>query len=251
MRRLASGASDPLIRAMSKSAWVIGFDADDTLWHNEVLFERVHEKYRALLSGYHDAATVDRTLLATEKRNLEIYGYGIKGFMLSSIETAIELTEGRISAGEIRKLIDLGQDMLRHPVEFLDGVAETLRTLAGRHRLILITKGDLRDQERKIAKSGLGGLFEAMEIVSEKDRGVYERILREHEVEPARFLMVGNSMKSDILPVLELGGAGAHIPYALLWAMEHVETLPVGNPRFFELKNIRELPRVLEQLERA
>lgn len=236
---------------MSKSAWVIGFDADDTLWHNEVIFERVHERYRALLAGYQDAATVDRALLATEKRNLELYGYGIKGFMLSAIETAIDLTDGRIGAAEIRRLIGIGQEMLRHPVEFLEGVEETLRGLAPGHRMLLITKGDLRDQERKVKASGLGGLFEAIEIVSEKDQEVYREILRRRDVEPGRFLMVGNSLKSDILPVLALGGAAAHVPYALLWEMEKVQMPPLDNPRFFALKNLRELVQVVEGLERV
>src|SRR2546428_254076 len=137
---------------MSTRKLVIGFDADDTLWHNESIFEKVHERYRALLARYHDAATVDRTLFATEMRNLELYGYGIKGFTLSAIETAIALTAGKIGAEEIQHLIELGQEMLAHPVELLEGAAETLAVLAPVHRLLLITKGDLRDQERKLAK---------------------------------------------------------------------------------------------------
>lgn len=234
---------------MNKSTWVIGFDADDTLWHNEVIFERVHERYRALLAGYHDAATVDRTLFATEMRNLDLYGYGIKGFMLSAIETAIELTEGRISAAEIRRLIELGHEMLRHPVELLDGVLETVKALSERYRLVLITKGDLRDQERKIARSGLAAFFETVEIVSEKCAATYERILQRHGIAAERFVMVGNSVKSDILPVLELGGAGVHIPYHLLWAAEKSEAAPVGHPRFWRAEALSELPAVLAKLE--
>ena len=139
--------------------WVLGFDADDTLWHNENIFEHTHQRYRALLARFHDAATVERTLFATEMRNLELYGYGVKGFTLSAIETAITLTAGRISAEEIQQLIALGKDMLAHPVELLDGVEETLTELGGRHQLLLITKGDLRDQERKLAKSRLCLLY--------------------------------------------------------------------------------------------
>src|SRR5262245_48035011 len=154
---------------MAKRELVIGFDADDTLWHNGSIFEKTHERYRALLSNYHDATTVDRALLATEMRNLELYGYGVKGFTLSAIETAIELTVGRIRADEIRQLIELGREMLRHPVELLAGVRETLATLSLAHRLLVITKGDLRDQERKLAKSGLAEYFDHVEIVSEKD----------------------------------------------------------------------------------
>src|SRR6187551_1828645 len=145
--------------SLGSAELVIGFDADDTLWHNENIFEHTHERYRALLAHYHDAATVDRTLLATEMRNLDLYGYGVKGFTLSAIETAIELTEGKISAKEIQTLIDTGREMLAHPVELLDGVAETLPTLARSHRLLVITKGDLVDQQRKLMKSGLAEHF--------------------------------------------------------------------------------------------
>ncbi|MBI4623767.1 MAG: HAD family hydrolase [Verrucomicrobia bacterium] len=228
--------------------YAIGFDADDTLWHNENIFERVHERYRALLAHHHDAATVDRTLLATEQRNLELYGYGVKGFMLSSIETAIELTQGKISAEEIRQLIALGREMLAHPVELLDGAAETLAALAPAHRLLLITKGDLRDQERKLTRSGLAARFAHVEIVSEKDPDVYAAILRRHAIAPERFLMVGNSLKSDILPVLALGGAGAHVPYHLMWAHDQVEMPAVAPARFFKLKTLRELPDLVTTL---
>jgi putative hydrolase of the HAD superfamily len=223
----------------------LGFDADDTLWHNENIFEKVHERYRALLARYHDAATVDRTLFATEMRNLELYGYGVKGFTLSAIETAIQLTAGKISADEIQKLISLGRDMLEHPVDVLDGVTETLTALSGHHRLLVITKGDLRDQERKLARSGLADHFQHVEILSEKDEGSYAALFRRHAIDPARFLMVGNSLKSDILPILALGGAGVHVPYHLTWAAEYVETPPHASNRFFQLKTIRDLPAVL------
>ncbi|PTX98497.1 HAD family hydrolase [Opitutus sp. ER46] len=229
------------------SNWrVIGFDADDTLWHNEVIFERVHARYRELLARYHDAATVDRTLFATEMRNLELYGYGVKGFTLSAIETAIELTGGQISAEEIRTLIGLGHEMLRHPVELLDGAREVLHELAPNHALILITKGDLRDQERKLAKSGLAPLFAGVEIVSEKDEASYARVLQRHNIRPAEFLMVGNSLKSDILPVLALGGSGAHVPYPLLWQHERTVALPQAPGRFFELSRLRDLLPILQ-----
>jgi putative hydrolase of the HAD superfamily len=230
--------------------FVIGFDADDTLWRNEEIFERVHERYRALLAQYHDAATVDRTLLATEKRNLELYGYGVKGFMLSAIETAIELTAGKISAEEIRLLLGLGREMLRHPVELIEGAAEVVAMLARDHRLLLITKGDLHHQERKLAASGLAPHFAHVEIVSEKNAAAYAAILRRHAIAPERFLMVGNSLKSDIMPVLALGGAGAHVPYHLTWELERVEPPPANTARFFALQNLRELPAVLAELER-
>lgn len=223
----------------------IGFDADDTLWHNENIFEQVHGRYRELLARHHDAATVDRTLFATEMKNLELYGYGVKGFTLSAIETAIALTDGKISADEIRTLIELGRDMLEHPVELLDGVADILATLAGSHRLLVITKGDLRDQERKLAKSGLGARFRHVEILSEKDESSYAAILRRHAIAPEEFLMVGNSLKSDIMPVLALGGSGAHVPYHLTWSHERVEHVPEAPGRFVQLRTIRELPALL------
>jgi putative hydrolase of the HAD superfamily len=225
----------------------IGFDADDTLWHNEVIFERNHERYRALLAGYHDAATVNRILFATEMRNLELYGYGIKGYTLSTIETAIEVSGGRISAAEIRQLLELGREMMAHPVELLDGVTDTLAALAPQHRLLLITKGDLRDQERKLAKSGLMAHFQHIEILSEKDAGSYRRLFLRHGIAPERFLMVGNSLKSDILPVLELGGAGAHIPYHITWAAEHAEHPVSPEGRLYTLGGMRELPAVVRQ----
>jgi putative hydrolase of the HAD superfamily len=224
---------------------VIGLDADDTLWHNETIFERMHERYRASLSTYHDAATVDRTLLATEMRNLDLYGYGVKGFMLSAIETAIELTSGKISAEEIRTLLELGREMLNHPVELLDGVAETIAHLSSSHVLLIITKGDLLDQERKLGKSGLAAHFKGVEIVSEKNAATYASILRRHDVRPAEFLMVGNSLKSDILPVLEIGAAALHIPYPLAWMHDRTDRVPAPADRFFQLGSLRELPALL------
>ncbi len=219
----------------------IGFDADDTLWHNENIFENVHERYYTLLSRYHDAATVERALYETEMRNLELYGYGIKGFMLSAIETAISLTEGKIGTGELQELIGLGREMLDHPVELLPHARETLEALAERHRMILITKGDLRDQERKLSKSGIAKYFEAVEIVSEKDKSTYERILARLGIEARLFLMVGNSVKSDILPVLELGGLGVHIPYRITWGHENAESPETEDGRFYHATSIREV----------
>ena len=249
--RACAGPGRFLNGRMAKRDLVIGFDADDTLWHNETIFEKTHERYRALLAHYHDAATVDRTLFATEMRNLELYGYGVKGFTLSAIETAIQLTAGKIRAEEIRELIELGRSMLAHPVELLEGTEEALGALAGRHRLVLITKGDLRDQERKLAKSGLAAHFRHIEILSEKSPDSYTAIFRRHGIVPQDFLMVGNSLKSDILPVLALGGAGAYVPYHITWAAERVADLPVAEGRFFQLKTLRELPAVLATLGAA
>lgn len=226
----------------------IGFDADDTLWRNEDHFERAHERFRALLGRYHPAAEVDRVLFATEMRNLGLYGYGVKGFTLSCIETAVELTKGRITAGEIAAILATGREMLAHPVELLAGAAEVIPALARDYRLLLITKGDLQHQERKVAASGLAAHFHAVEILSEKDAGAYERIQRRHNLTWAEFAMVGNSLKSDVLPVLRLGGAGVHIPYHLLWQHEQVEAAPVDQSRFRRIERLTDLPAVLSAL---
>lgn len=229
---------------------VIGLDADDTLWHNETIFERVHERYRALLAQYHDTATVDRTLFATEMRNLELYGYGVKGFTLSAIETAIELTQGKISAEEIRTLIGLGREMLDHPVELLEGIAETISLLAESHTLLVVTKGDLRDQQRKLTKSGLAAHFRSVEIVAEKDAATYAAILQRQRISAAEFMMVGNSLKSDILPVLTMGSAAVYVPYHLTWMHERSDELPNAPGRFFQIEQLRDLPDLLTQSAR-
>ncbi|MBI2498585.1 MAG: HAD family hydrolase, partial [Opitutae bacterium] len=226
----------------------IGFDADDTLWHNENIFNRAQERYRRLLEKYHPAHEVNVALFATEMRNLRLYGYGIKGFMLSATETAIELTKGEISAREIREILALGQDMLAHPVELLPDTAAVVPALARDYRLLLITKGDLRDQERKVAESGLAAHFHGVDILSEKDGSAYERVLHRHGVTPGEFAMVGNSLKSDILPVLALGGAGVHIPYHLTWQHERVEAPPRDQPRFRHINRLSELPPLLPEL---
>ena len=227
---------------------IIGFDADVTLWHNESIFDRGQQRYRDLLARYHPADVVDRVLFATEMRNLPAYGYGVKGFMLSTVETAIELTDGAISAQEIREIIALGQEMLAHPVELLPGVAEIVPALGRDYQLLLITKGELHHQERKIAASGLAPHFQAIEILSEKDAAAYERVLRRHGVALDQFVMVGNSLKSDILPVLELGGAGVHIPYHITWQHEYVEETPRAHARFRRVDSLADLPPLLHGL---
>jgi putative hydrolase of the HAD superfamily len=227
---------------------IIGFDADDTLWRNEDIFEHAHERYRALLAQYHPAAEVDRVLFATEMRNLGLYGYGVKGFTLSCVETAVALSGGRVTGQEIAEIIATGREMLAHPVELLTGVAEVIPALARDYRLLLITKGDLHHQERKIAASGLAGHFHAVEIVSEKDGAAYDRIRRRHALAWEEFAMVGNSLKSDILPVLRLGGAGVHVPYHLTWQHEHVEEAPLDQPRFRRVERLADLPAVVAGL---
>ena len=235
--------------AATPTPLALGFDADDTLWHNEGLFSAAHTKFQTLLASHHDAATVDRALYATELRNLPLYGYGAKGFTLSAIETAIDLTGGRVSPAELRELIALGRDILAHPVELLDAVPNVLAGLAtAGHPMILITKGDLQHQERKISESGLAPHFLATEVVSEKDDVTYRRVLARHGIDPTRFLMIGNSLKSDIAPILRLGGLAAHIPYHVTWEHERLATPPEAPGRFFTLASLHELPALVARL---
>jgi putative hydrolase of the HAD superfamily len=211
---------------------VIAFDGDDTLWHNERLFSMTQNRFCALLTRHIDIPTgvLHARLLETERRNLVVYGYGIKGFVLSMIETAIVVTDKRIPAEDIQTIMTFGRTMIEHPVELIEGAREVLETLrAGDHELWLITKGDLFDQESKIARSGLVPLFDRIEIVAEKDQATYERLLTRHGVSPDEFLMVGNSIRSDVLPVIEIGGRAVHVPYQITWDHEHVEgNLPDG-----------------------
>jgi putative hydrolase of the HAD superfamily len=211
---------------------VIAFDGDDTLWHNERLFSMTQNRFCALLTRHIDIPTgvLHARLLETERRNLVVYGYGIKGFVLSMIETAIVVTDKRIPAEDIQTIMTFGRTMIEHPVELIEGAREVLETLrAGDHELWLITKGDLFDQESKIARSGLVPLFDRIEIVAEKDQATYERLLTRHGVSPDEFLMVGNSIRSDVLPVIEIGGRAVHVPYQITWEHEHVEgNLPEG-----------------------
>ena len=226
----------------------IGFDADDTLWQNEQFFKLTEGRFIGLRSEHAEASDLSARLLQAQKRNLANYGYGIKGFTLSMIETAIEVTEGRAPASVIAAILGAGRDMLgHHPIETLPHVRETLEGLAGRYRLLLITKGDLFDQERKVAQSGLGELFEAVEIVSDKNRAAYERIFRRHGDGPEKSMMVGNSMRSDVVPAIEAGGWGVYVPHDLTWDHEHAEA-PVDAPRFRQIAHLGELGAVLEEL---
>ena len=219
----------------------VGLDADDTLWHNETIFRLTQARFVALLTDHADAAALEARMAEVERRNLRLYGYGVKGFTLSMIETAMDLCDGEPPARIIREVLAAGREMLSHPVETLPGVDEALAALAERYRLVLITKGDLLDQERKLAASGLGELFAAVEIVSEKDRGTYDRVFARHGTGPAEAVMAGNSMKSDVLPALEAGAWAVHIPYVVTWAHELAEA-PEGHPRFGALETIADLP---------
>ena len=227
---------------------VVGLDGDDTLWHNEPIFADVEARLRDLIHTYVGGVDVDARLVERERDNLELFGYGVKAFTLSMIETAIELTRGGITGDDVHRIIGWGKWMLAHPVELLDGVAEVVPELAETYRLVLITKGDLFNQETKVASSGLADHFEAVEIVSEKDEATYQRILDRHEIDPATFVMAGNSVRSDILPVIGVGGRAVHIAYDLVWALEHVDEASGATHGYAEIPSIRELPELLTHL---
>jgi putative hydrolase of the HAD superfamily len=230
---------------------VIAFDADDTLWHNERLYAEVQSGFRRLLARYHSSEWVDVRLHQTEMRNLLHFGYGIKGFALSMIETAIELTDGRITGAEVQSIIDSAKRMLAADVDLLDHADETLTTLAADYPLMLITKGDLHDQEAKISRSGIADRFRHVEIVSDKSTESYRALLERHRIAPDRFLMVGNSLRSDILPVLALGATAVYVPYELTWAHEAAERPPAGRSGYYELEHIGGLPELIRGLERG
>lgn len=225
----------------------LGLDADDTLWHNETIFRLTHERFCDLLAPYVERETLLARLSAVERRNLSLYGYGVKGFTLSMIETTMELTDGQAASSVIREILAAGRDMLAHPVEALPEVEATLAVLSERYRLVLITKGDLLHQEQKLAASGLGDLFAAVEIVSEKDRATYERVFERHGTGADQAAMCGNSMRSDILPAIEAGAYAAHVPYVVTWEHEMADA-PVDNPRFAELASISDLPDWLAKI---
>jgi len=225
----------------------IGFDADDTLWQNERFFRLTQDRFAELLADYADKHTLAECLLAAERRNLGHYGFGIKGFVLSMIETAIDVTQDRVPEKVIREIIDAGQDMLQHPIELLPHARETVANLATEYRILLITKGDLLDQERKLAQSGLGDLFDGVEIVSDKTSQVYTDIFKRHGHGAEASMMVGNSMKSDVLPAIQAGGWGVFIPHALTWVVEH-QAAPTGHRRFCELDDLGQLPGLLTRL---
>ncbi len=225
----------------------IGFDADDTLWHNERFYRLTQDRFAGLLADYTDPDTLSQRLLAAEKRNIAHYGFGIKGFTLSMIETAIEVTGGRIPASVIADLLETGREMLAHPVELLPHARAAVEALAGSHRVVLITKGDLLHQERKLAASGLGELFDAVEIVSDKTPAIYRRIFAAHGTGIGRAVMVGNSMRSDIVPVIEAGGWAVHVPHGAVWEIEHAEA-PVAAPRFHVLADLGGLADLVARL---
>ena len=225
----------------------IGFDADDTLWQNETFFRMTEQRFTELLSAHGEHEVLSARLLEAERRNLSFYGYGVKGFTLSMIETAVEVTKGEVPASVIAEILSFGRQMLQNPVETLPGVHDTLDALAGKYRILLITKGDLFDQERKLAQSGLGDYFDAVEIVSEKTKSTYDRIFARHGDGAARAMMVGNSLKSDVVPAIAAGAYGVHVPHELTWVLEHEEA-PEGNPRFRRIPDLGKLLPLIGQM---
>ncbi|RVT87233.1 HAD family hydrolase [Rhodobacteraceae bacterium CCMM004] len=225
----------------------VGFDADDTLWHNESFYRLTQARFADLLADHAATEDLEARLLAAERRNLGRYGYGIKGFMLSMIETAVEVTEGRVPGTTIGEIIAAGQEMLSHPIELLPHARESVAALAESHHLILITKGDLLDQERKLAQSGLGDLFDGVEIVSEKTPEVYDRIFAAHGAGPGAAAMAGNSMRSDVLPAIAAGAHGIHVPHDLEWEIERAEA-PDGHARFHRIADLGALPDLVRRI---
>jgi len=215
----------------------IGFDADDTLWHNERFFRLTQERFLALLADHAEPDHLADRLLAAERRNLGHYGFGIKGFVLSMIETAVEVTEDRVPGGVIHEILSAGREMLEHPIELLPHARAAVEALAGRYRLVLITKGDLLDQERKLAQSGLGDLFDAVAIVSQKTARTYTETFAREGVAAERAAMVGNSLKSDVIPALEAGAWAVHVPHEVTWELERADR-PEGHPRFAEMPDL-------------
>ncbi len=233
---------------LAEKPTIIAFDADDTLWHNERFFKISQDRFAQLLRPYTDPDHLSERLIAAERRNLGRYGYGIKGFTLSMIETAIEVTEERIPASVISELLAVGQDMLAHPIDLFTGVVDVITQVSQNHRVLMITKGDLLDQERKLAQSGLGDHFDGVEIVSEKQPETYAKIFAGYGVAPERAMMIGNSMKSDVLSALAIGAWGIHVPFDLTWALENAEK-PSNQSRFRELSELTELPALLGEIE--
>ena len=227
---------------------VVAFDGDDTLWHSETHFAVTHERFCELLSAYAPPEELSDRMLATERRNLEIFGYGVKGYTLSMIETAIEVSGGEVTAADIQVLLDAGKAMLRHPTELLDDVRLVVEQVSLSHRLVLVTKGDLFHQESKLAASGLGDLFERVEIVSEKDERTYRRVVDELGVPADRFVMVGNSLRSDVLPVVAIGGRAVHVPYVVDWAHELVDEADLPTERWWRLESLAGLADLLAQV---
>lgn len=235
---------------MYQAIRMVGFDADDTLWKSEDYYRAAEAEFRQIVGAHVDLDDVGDRLYAVEKRNLALFGYGVKGMTLSMVEAAIEITEGRIPASDIHRIVSMAKDLLRHPVELLPGVAEAVEAVASRHDIVLITKGDLFHQEAKVRESGLSRWFHRIEIVSEKDVPTYARLLEEFGVAPSEFVMIGNSLRSDIAPLLALGAWGVHVPYHVTWAHEAEADVDEAHPRLRVATDAAELPALVDAIAR-
>ncbi|TCK69110.1 putative hydrolase of the HAD superfamily [Winogradskyella wandonensis] len=224
---------------------VIGFDADDTLWVNETYFRDAEQEFAQLLSQFETANKIDQELFKMEMKNLPIYGYGVKGFVLSMVEIALELSNYTVSSKTIEKILDIGKDMINKPVEILEDVEDTLKSLSKEYKLILATKGDLLDQERKLEKSGLIDYFHHIEVLSEKEATNYSKLLGHLDIKPSEFLMVGNSLKSDILPLVAIGAKAIHVPFHTTWQHERVSKKEADDADYVTVKSIGEIPKLL------
>lgn len=229
---------------------VIGVDADDTLWHTENMFQETQRRLEDMLAAHAPREEVEERMHATELANVKLFGYGIKGFTLSMVETAIQISKGGITGDEVHEILMMGKKMLEAPIELMPHVETVLNTLGQDHRLVLITKGDVLDQTNKIDKSGLGELFDAVEIVQEKDEANYRAVLDRHGIEADTFLMVGNSVPSDVQPVLDIGGYGVHVPYRHVAVFERHRNDP-EHDRFHRIKALSDLPALVRGLARG
>ena len=227
---------------------LVGFDADDTLWRSQDYFDAAQADFERIVATYVDLDDVSHRLYAVEKRNLALFGYGVKGMTLSMIEAAVAITDARISAQDLHRIVELGKSLLQHPVELLPGIREAVADIARARPVVLITKGDLFHQEAKVRESGLSDLFRRIEIVSEKDTATYTRLLAEFALAPEQFAMIGNSLRSDIVPVLELGGCGVHMPYRVTWAHETETAPPTALERLRSVQEPTELPAAIRSL---
>jgi putative hydrolase of the HAD superfamily len=225
---------------------VIAFDADDTLWHNEKLYLSAKEKLAEILSPYASFNEMEHLLDETELLNISLYGYGITSFTLSMIEVAINLCDRNLKKGEVQKIISIGKEMLVADVVLLDHVEEAISRLAKEFTMMIITKGDLLDQEKKLSRSGIEGYFECVEIVSEKNEQAYRKILTKYKIPPEGFLMIGNSLKSDILPVVSIGGQAVHIPVDIQWNLDVLPSEQVSSKDYYEVKHMGQLPELIQ-----
>lgn len=219
---------------------IIAFDADDTLWDNELYFQEAERKFCELLEDFLPQHTIQRELLQTEIKNISLYGYGIKAFMLSMIETAIRISDRNVKIEVIEKMVTIGQALLEQPVQLINGVEDVLKSLKPKYKLVMATKGDLLDQERKLKKSSLANYFHHIEIMSEKKEPDFEKLIKHLDIKPAELMMIGNSIKSDILPILNIGGHGIHVPYHVTWAHEKVDTA-INHINFRQVEKIKDI----------